>query len=324
MRRPDSPIDLRALLAFVAVCETGSMTAAAKRLGVSQSAVSQAIAVLEREQGAALFDRDSRPPRPNTAGRVLFDLAGPLLEHARTVSTRIGDASHAGTLPVQLGCVDSFAATIGPELIRAMSNGARQVAMWSGLTPGLSQQLHDRELDLTVCTQTVLSDPRIVERPLFSEAFVAVVARTHVAGREGLDWRELAAELPLIRYSARSVIGQQIERYARHIGIDSARRYEFDATDPMMSLVVARLGFAISTPLCLWQARHYLDALTVLPLPDSRLGRRDFFLLHRSGEWTDLADEIGAVTRSVLQGPMRAALQRALPHLPEHALSPSA
>jgi DNA-binding transcriptional LysR family regulator len=321
MKRSDPPIDLRALHAFVAVCETGTMTAAAKRLGLSQSAVSQSVAALEREQGVILFDRESRPPRPNTAGRALLALAVPLLEHAQLVSERLGDASQAGKLPVRLGCVDSFAATIGPELIRAMSNHTRQVSMWSGLTPALSQQLHDHELDLVVCTQTTLSDSRIVERPLFSEAFVAVVARSYLEGRGAGDWRSVARELPLIRYTARSVIGQQIERYARHIGIDSPRRYEFDATDPLMSLVAARLGFAISTPLCLWQARQYLDEVAVLPLPDSRLGRRDFFLLHRAGEWDDFAEEITALTRSVLQGPVRGGLQRELPQLPEDALS---
>ncbi|NKE39900.1 LysR family transcriptional regulator, partial [Mycobacterium tuberculosis] len=51
MRRTPPPIDLRALQAFVAVCETGSMTGAARRIGVSQSAISQAVSALEREQG---------------------------------------------------------------------------------------------------------------------------------------------------------------------------------------------------------------------------------------------------------------------------------
>ena len=77
MRRPRHPIDLRSLQAFVAVCDTGSMTAAAKQLGVSQSAISQAVSALEREQGTSLFDRDSRPPRANSAGRALLELATP-------------------------------------------------------------------------------------------------------------------------------------------------------------------------------------------------------------------------------------------------------
>lgn len=320
MRRTQAPIDLNALQAFLAVCETGSMTGAAKQLGVSQSAVSQAIAALERDQGVTLFDRESRPPRPNIAGRALLELAGALLEHAQMVSTRIGDASNAGTLPVRLGCVDSFAATVGPELIRAVSGSARQIALWSGLTPGLSKQLHDRELDLAVCTQTTLNDARIVEVPLFSEAFVVVVSRAWLAERRNVDWRTLALELPLIRYTARSVIGQQVERYARHLGINSPRRYEFDATDPLLSLVAARLGFAISTPLCLWQARHYLPDIAVLPLPAGRLGRRDFFLLHRQGEWEAFGQEIVMLTRRVIEGTIRPAVLRALPQLAEDAI----
>jgi len=121
------------------------MTGAAKQLGVSQSAVSQAIAALERDQGMMLFDRESRPPRPNTAGRMLMELGGALIEHAQMVNMRIGDASNVGTLPVRLDCVDSSAATVGPELIRAVSGSARQILLWSGLTPRLSKQLHDRE-----------------------------------------------------------------------------------------------------------------------------------------------------------------------------------
>ncbi|WP_250508390.1 LysR family transcriptional regulator, partial [Caballeronia sp. GAFFF3] len=67
MRNSFVGVDLRALQAFVAVCETRSMTEAARVLGVTQSAVSQLIAALEREQGVALFDREFRPVRPNAA-----------------------------------------------------------------------------------------------------------------------------------------------------------------------------------------------------------------------------------------------------------------
>ena len=154
---------------------------------------------------------------------------------------------------------------------------------------------------------------------MFSEAFVAVVARSYLTGRASVDWRVLVKELPLIRYTARSVIGQQVERFARHLGINSPRRYEFDATDPLLSLVAARLGFAISTPLCLWQARHYLDEVAVVPLPAGRLSRRDFFLLYREGEWDDFAKEIVALTRTVIDR-IEPALARMLPQWPDDAL----
>jgi DNA-binding transcriptional LysR family regulator len=149
---------------------------------------------------------------------------------------------------------------------------------------------------------------------------VAVVARRHLEDQPDLDWRRLADELPLIRYTAHSVIGQQVERFARHLGIESPRRYEFDATDPLLSLVAARLGFAISTPLCLWQARHYLPEIAVLPLPSGKLGRRGFFLLHREGEWDEFARELTALTRRVLDHNIRPALAKALPRLPDDAI----
>ncbi|MGF6961162.1 DNA-binding transcriptional LysR family regulator [Paraburkholderia youngii] len=325
MARPRPPIDLRALEAFVAVCETGTMTAAAKRLAVSQSAISQSIASLEREQNTELFDRESRPPRPNRAGRVLLQMAGPLLQQAQDISSRLKDAAQGEMLPVRLGCVDSFAATVGPELIRAMSNSARQIELWSGLTPTLAGQIHRGEVDVVVCTQTPITDTRLFEMPLMSEAFLAVASRRWFENRKGAStaWTHLSEDLPLIRYTARSVIGQQVERLARHLNIDSPRRYEFDATDPLLSLVRANLGFAISTPLCLWQARHYLNDLVVLPLPPGSLSRREFFILHRRGEWHDLVDNVAALTGRVIDGLIRPALTRFFPQMPATALQRS-
>ena len=74
MRNSFVGVDLRALQAFVAVCETRSMTEAARVLGVTQSAVSQLIAALEREQGVALFDREFRPVRPNAAASYTVEI----------------------------------------------------------------------------------------------------------------------------------------------------------------------------------------------------------------------------------------------------------
>jgi hypothetical protein len=53
---PDMPFDLHALQAFVAVCEGGSMIEAARKLGVTQSAISQLIKSLETQSGMVLLD----------------------------------------------------------------------------------------------------------------------------------------------------------------------------------------------------------------------------------------------------------------------------
>jgi DNA-binding transcriptional LysR family regulator len=312
------PFDLRALQAFVAVCECGSMMEAARLLGVTQSAVSQLIKSLESQSGIVLLDRDFRPSRPTGAGRVLLELSNELLDHARKVSARMADASRADEIQIRLGCVDSFAATVGPALVKAISGTARQITMWSGLTPMLTEQIQGRELDLAIVTETSLKDSRIRQQALLSEAFVAAVPKTRK--RQPQDFREILKELPLIRYTHRSVIGQQVDRYIRHFGIDSSRRFEFDATDPMLSMVASGIGCAITTPLCLWQARHYLQDIKVLPLPESEIGRRKFFLLSRESEWTNLSREIAQLTRQVLNKQTIPEIQKALPGLPLTAI----
>ena len=321
-RALDMP-DLRALETFVAVCDASSMVLAAERLGLSQSAVSQAIKSLEDDLGLQLMDREVRPARPTHAGRVLHEAAARLLSQARAAMDHVRATARQELAQIRLGCVDSFAATVGPSLIRAMAGKAREFQMWSGLTPMLTDQMLGRELDMVICTETSVHDPRIAQRLLFSESWVAVYPKDHLlpgpATLQGLN--ASAGHLPLIRYSQRSVTGQQIDRYLRHVGVQAPRSCEFDATDPLLSLVASGLGWALSTPLCLWQSRHHLDAVQVVPLPPARLGQRHFFLLSREGEWSGLDDEVARVTREVIRRDTAPAIHQRLPAVPREVIS---
>jgi DNA-binding transcriptional LysR family regulator len=320
--RPTLP-DLRALETFVAVVEANSMTGAAERLGLSQSAVSQAIRTLEDGLGVPLMDREVRPARVTHAGRLLYEVASPLLLQARSAIDQVRSVARQAMTQIRLGCVDSFAATVGPPLIRAMDGQAREIQMWSGLTPALAQQMVARELDMVICTEPGLQDPRILQRLLFAESWVAVFPKQHAlpAADSFQGLQAAAGALPLIRYSQRSVIGQQIERFLRHVGIQAPRRYEFDATDPLLSLVASGLGWALSTPLCLWQSRHHLDAVQVHRLPPARLGQRQFYLLSRDGEWSGQDLLLARLTREILATDTAPAIHRALPTLGADAIS---
>lgn len=308
------PLDLYALQAFVAFCEAGSITLAARRLGVSQSAVSQLVKRLELDLACALLDRDLRPAQLTNAGRTLLELSRELLSHANTVGEQVRQGALLGHPRIRLGCVDSFAATVGPALVRALSGDASELHLGSGLTPDLLDQLLGRQLDLAICTDSASGQLRLSHTPLFAERFVLVLPLGE-AGDVPPVLNDLIARLPLIRYSLRSVIGQQVERWLRHAGLQSERRFEFDATDPLLSLVAAGLGWAISTPLCLWQSRHFIGQVAVYPLPASGLGQREFYLLGHHGEWPQLAAEVVRVTRQVMRQSTVPDMLRALPTL---------
>src|ERR1041384_4327449 len=80
-------LESRHLQTVAAVAETGSLTAAAKRLHLTLSAVSHQLRELEALFGAPLFDRKARPIKPTPAGQRLLDCAHqtlPLLAQAET------------------------------------------------------------------------------------------------------------------------------------------------------------------------------------------------------------------------------------------------
>jgi DNA-binding transcriptional LysR family regulator len=86
-------------------------------------------------------------------------------------------------------------------------------------------------------------------------------------------------------------MGKQIDLYMRSCHPDIDCSFEFDATDPLLGLVREGLGFALTTPLCLWQSRHHSKSVRLLPLSTFRqLGKpyppmtRHFELVYRQGE----------------------------------------
>lgn len=294
--------DWELLASWVAVVETGSVTDAARMLHISQAGVSQRIKLLETVFSVVLLDRSTRPAQPTAAGRRLFEHAKDLLTRGDQMIESVRNVSRAKRMIIRFGCVDSFAATIGPSLIKGLSTSSHQIRLWSGLSPTLDAQIEGRQLDIVVST-SVKSLPGLSRVQLFAEPYVVVLPATFEISRFG-SLLDLSRHLPFIRYSARSLIGQQIDEYLQKSGDAMERSCEFDATDPLLSLVASGTGFALTTPLCIWQSRQFSQGIKMLPLSSfSRQGRayppmnRAFYLAYRQGELGTLPIEVRDLIR---------------------------
>jgi DNA-binding transcriptional LysR family regulator len=99
-------MELRELSAFVAVVEEGGMSAASRRLHVSQSALSQTVSALERELGVKLLERTSTGVRPTEAGTTLLGEARAVLaryhQALRTMSSYAAESSGVIRLGIPL------------------------------------------------------------------------------------------------------------------------------------------------------------------------------------------------------------------------------
>lgn len=86
-------MELEQLRIFVAVAEHGGFSAAARRLYISHSTTSRAVAALEAELGVTLLERSSHTVRLTSAGAVLLREARALLQTAADIADRVRAAA---------------------------------------------------------------------------------------------------------------------------------------------------------------------------------------------------------------------------------------
>jgi DNA-binding transcriptional LysR family regulator len=294
-------IELRSLKAFLAVAESGSMTLAARRLGMTQPAVSQIVRQLERRFEVELVDRASRPLQLTSAGVLLRNRAGRILDDAEQLAPLLRDQADAKLHEIKLGLVDSFATTAGPQLVRRLSDEAARVLIWSGLSPSLGSGLVNRSLDLVVTTDAMEDLDGFERHALMSEPFVLLLPRSAAAAVRSAALDRLARDMPLVRYSARSHIGSQIERHLRRVRAEAPRHLEVDGSDTLVAMVAAGLGWAVTTPLCLLQGKAYAGGVRAVRLPGPGFVRQ-LTLVARHGLHPDLPPRVAERARTVLQG----------------------
>lgn len=309
--------DLQALRVFLAVAASGSMTAAARRMALTQSAVSQTMRQLEETFGAVLVDRARRPLTLTAAGVALQRHALPMVDEAELLRAAVRQAASAKLPELRVGIIDSFAATVGPALIRELLAEAVRLSFRSGLAYDQTEGLLGRNLDFIV-TSDPMEDVDGLERHLIlTEPYVLLLPRGTRARAGVADLHALAAAHSLVRFSARSQIGAQIERRLRRLGVQAPRTLEVDATDALVAMVAAGLGWAVATPLCLLQVRSRLTGIEIVPFPAAGEGHftRQLHLIARSGEYGALPARVAALSRDILRRDSLPAMARLLPGL---------
>lgn len=97
------PLTLKHIKIFIAVCETGSMTAAAKELFIAQPAVSFAIAELENYYGQKFFDRISNRLYITQAGQTLLEYGRKIVTLFDEMDSEVRHLNIGGTLRIGFG-----------------------------------------------------------------------------------------------------------------------------------------------------------------------------------------------------------------------------
>lgn len=114
-------MELRELSAFVAVVEEGGMSAASRRLHVSQSALSQTVSALERELGVTLLERTSSGVRPTDAGTTLLVEARAVLARYHQALRTMSNYSSESSGTIKLGIPLELAPEVLPAALASFA-----------------------------------------------------------------------------------------------------------------------------------------------------------------------------------------------------------
>lgn len=243
---------LRELRTFVTVARLGTFAAAGQQVGLTQSAVSAQMRVLEQQLGVRLFDRSGRSAVLNAAGRHALPLAEQMLALYGQMALPPGAGDCVGELRV--GAIATLQTGLLAEALPRFRQLAPRVEL--KLVPGVSLQLFSQldagELDLAFMIKPPFALPKeILEVPLAREPFV-LVAPLHV---EGDDPLRLLAEQPFVRYDRTSFGGRQVSRFLREQRLTVHEALELDELEAIVRLVENGMGVSLVPRAGLWLQR---------------------------------------------------------------------
>lgn len=277
---------------FATVAEERSVTAAARRLGASASAVSQQLTNLEAGLGASLVDRGARPLVLTAAGELFRRRAQVILHEANEARAELGSRELTRLVRFSLGVIEDLDAEVTPQLLAEMGDmldGTRFL-----LETGASHRLYDlleaRTLDVIVATEGDAPADWMEVHPLLEEPFVAVVPK----GRPVLQ------ELPLLHYTRRHLMGRQIADHLEREELRYETRFEIDSYRSILAMVSGGAGWSILTPLGVIGVGTLPEDVEVVPLPAAPLSRR-ISLIARRGALHGLPTEVAARMRPLLE-----------------------
>ncbi|MBZ9559503.1 MULTISPECIES: LysR family transcriptional regulator [unclassified Modicisalibacter] len=185
-------MNLNQIRLLVALGETGSLSRAADRLGMTQSGASQALTALEADLGACLATRQRRGIVLTRLGQQVLEQARRVVEGLTTIRQLVDAAQGIAHGRLRLGCLPSFAATLLPDLLRVFAQrhpGIRIVAV-EGTDDEVAAWLAAGRVDIgVVCDPS----PQRGGVTLCQDEWLAVVPSHHRWVRQGLSRVALAA-----------------------------------------------------------------------------------------------------------------------------------
>jgi DNA-binding transcriptional LysR family regulator len=242
---------------FYEVAKAGSVSTGARKLRLSQPAISKSIRLLEESLGAKLFERTKRGVHLTSAGTIAFEHASRIFSEARSLSDRIETEKTALTGEWCLGASDNLAIHLLPRVVSRVKSlhPELRIQLFSGTSSAIKEELYSDRCDAGLFfTPPAASEPLRFAQVAETEFWIVLSARSEWVKKRGktragwtiADLR--AAQVPQIESRHRDYAsGVPAHFHSRKLGLPDSRWLEANLHEVKKRLVLEGAGFAILT-----------------------------------------------------------------------------
>lgn len=257
-------MNIRHLSIFVTVCESGSMTAAAQKLFVSQPAISIAIREFEDEYGVQLFKRSSKKLCLTEFGEEVYSHAKRILSLVDDMNLTITERKIHSTLRIGAGI--AFGKLYLPYILKKFKQLHQNCSIYITVDSSemLEPLLANGELDLCIMEGTSHS-PELQHEELSRSPIVAICHHSHRLAREPIVTPQMLASENLLLRERRSPTREMVDAFFSNHNLTVRPIFESISALALLTAAREKLGIAI-LPLDHHQLLH-LPELAVLNVP---------------------------------------------------------
>jgi DNA-binding transcriptional LysR family regulator len=239
-------MDTKLLRTFVTIVDMRNFTRAGRRLGLSQSAISQQISGLEKELGVQLLVRSGGGARPTAAGEMLLQYARQILSRVDEAQRVLTDYDSAPGGVLRIGAGGAACHYLLPPVLAQFHGEFPQIELHvhSGHSALTMERLLNGDLDAGIVTLPV-SHAKLRVTEIGRDELLAIAAPAHAWNeRRRIQPTDFAGQ-PLLIYERRSQTFRLIERMLLEAGVFPRVVMEMDHLEAVIEMVRVGLGVAI-------------------------------------------------------------------------------
>lgn len=289
------------LKAFAAVIDCKSLTKAASRLFLTQSAISRRIQQLEEALGGTLLDRTQRPPSCTALGQRVYEQSLPILRAVDDLMTLTRqDAAPTGTL--RFGMSQAIGDVIMADAVEQLSGEfpTLDVRVRAGWGAGLAAQVSAGELDAAIVMLPAGTQPAapLIGRTIATVDVAIVQSRRRPRVRKAVALADLAKQDWILnpvgcgyRAGLESAMGESDRRL--RVAVDTY------GTEVQLRMIASGLGLGLA-PRSVLRASASRDEIAIVDATGFAM-QLDIWLIHLR-EFGNLKRAIEALTATVADG----------------------